>query len=49
MDHEENLKGTACAKAFCADFVPGEGYFCKLYGTWAGICPARHKEEEHGT
>lgn len=48
MDHQENLKGAACTEANCAEFVPGEGYFCKRFGTWAGICPAQKEENmEH--
>ena len=44
MAKETILKGTECADARCAEFVPGEGYFCRRFKTWAGVCPNDHKE-----
>ena len=48
MEGTEQLKGTECANAWCADLVPGEGYFCRRYHTWAGICPKSHEESMDG-
>lgn len=44
----DRLKGIECANAPCAVFVPEEGYYCRRFQTWAGLCSESHKVANEG-